>query len=653
VSDQTKQAAKTLYSKNLRAFARHHPEVLRKLPVESGETGHVIYKNGRAENIRLLDVELYPEPAPEWSVKQVATYLADPDRLKAPDPLDDSQPPLTYKLAEDLQSFANDLGVEELESYPVDNVGFTFVFGVGLGYHIPLLIERCPAEQMVIVEPVPEFLKHSLYVLDWGALFEQAAEKGIALSFKIGLAPERFILEVEALVIHSRAERFIDGTHAFVHYPSWQVIECRKLLNERIKNFLIRPSHFGDEKIMMRNVVDNLADRSFHLIEGNDEPSQDTPVMIVGSGPSVDADLKNIARLREGAILVSCGSSLGILLKNGIEPDFHLENENTYPLVRNLKSFQEKYGFGSISLIASATVNREVAEMFKRSWFYFRSTLSPAEIFAPAHSPVTYAGPLVANAALAALSSLGFRKFVLFGIDCGRAEGGLHHSKDAVYYEDGYDNFVEGEGHDYLEGEFTRLVPGNFGGKVATSAFYDLSRRTITELIRVKNLEVTNCSRGAQIEGAKPKVSGALNWSSLADELPNILKGTEEALSFFDPHEFLKEEDFDHHIEACNRVLGVLEVSIASDPPKNYIWLQRRLDTVFGVEAEAFLGVSKLVSGSLLSLARFGCYRGSRIDDAEKREAYFQFFLERFVDYARQTIKEAQSFLIDIKKAAF
>jgi len=644
--------AASLYSRNLQAFARAHPHVLRSLSGNGGQGGQVVYQGGEAVNLKVAGVELYPEAAKSYVTKQVAAYLSSPDRLKIPDPLDDSQPSLTFRLAEELDRFAQENGIGISEDFPVSDVGIAFVFGLGLGYHIPMLLEQCRAEQMVVVEPVPEFVKHSMYALDWEKVFKQAEHQGTALHFKIGLTPERFMLEAEALIIHSGAARFIDGTFAFIHYPSWQVIECRKILNERIGNFLIRPGHFGDEKMMMENAVDNLATGSVRLLEGSNSATRDETVFIVGSGPSLDNDLKDIAKLRKGALVVSCGSSLGVLLKNGIRPDFHIENENSYPLVQNLKTFQDEFGFEGITLIASATVNREASEMFERVWYYFRSTLSPAHVLASKWEPVAYAGPLVANAALAAMSSLGFKRFVMFGVDCGRVQGGLHHSKDAVYYEKGYDNFIEGEGHEYLEGEFTRLVPGNFGGEIATSAYYDLSRRTITELIRTKNLDVTNCSWGARVDGAKSLASNTLDFQICDISQKTLISELEMSLRYFTPAEFLRDTDFDGHIEACDALYDALHNSISTNPPQEYIALQRQVEAVLGEGGDKFRGVVRLVHGSLLSLARLGTYRGSRIASDKDRTAYFCFFLGRFDVLAGEIFKEAQAFLRQIKKTA-
>ena len=645
------QAAKALYAKNLKAFARFQPKVLRSLPFEGQESGVIQFDEQRPSNINILGAQLYPEPAFAWSSKQVEAYLNDPDQLTIPDPLDERQPEQTHRLADEMARFAKEKGFTSSGTRPLSRAGFTFVFGVGLGYHLMPLLEKCPSEQIVIVEPVPEFLKHSMFAFDWECFFERAVETGTAVHFKIGLTPERFMLEVEGLIIHSKGARFIDGTHAFVHYPSWQIIECRKLLNERIGNFLIRPGHFGDEKIMMENAVENLMGRPFHLIEGHDDPSLESPVFVVGSGPSLDDDLENIKSLRNKALIASCGSSLGILLKNGIKPDFHLENENTLPLVRNLRVLKERFDLAGMTLIASATVNREVGEMFDKNWFYFRSTLSPAAILASHYKPVGYAGPLVANAALAALSSLGLRRFFLFGIDCGRQAGGLHHSKDAVYYESGYDNFIEGEGHEYLEGEFTRSVPGNFGGRVATSAYYDLSRRTLTELIRSKNLDVVNCSRGAQINGAKPVVSGGLTLPPLEANADEIISRAEAGLRVFGGDELVSSTVFDHHINACDAFRRAFVAFMAEkDKPRDYIELQRRLDALMGQGGKEFLGLSKLVDGSILSLMRVGGYRGVRFESEEERQAMFEFFLMRFATSVMEMLDEVQAFLVNLKK---
>ena len=131
----------------------------------------------------------------------------------------------------------------------------------------------------------------------------------------------------------------------------WPLKEARTLLNERIKVFYLSSGFFEDEILMMRNTYYNLRGTAFRLVDRKRHRERSTPVFVVGSGPSLDRDIAAIKKWRDRAIVFSCGTAIGILLKNGIRPDLHVENENTFPLVKNLREFKRRYGFDGIRLV--------------------------------------------------------------------------------------------------------------------------------------------------------------------------------------------------------------------------------------------------------------------------------------------------------------
>ena len=99
------------------------------------------------------------------------------------------------------------------------------------------------------------------------------------------------------------------------------------LMKERLKAYYITSGYFEDEIEMIRNCHANLRRWDFRVIESVPVREQSFPVLIVGAGPSLDRDMPHLKALRERAIVVSCGTSIGILLKNGIRPDLHCEIE--------------------------------------------------------------------------------------------------------------------------------------------------------------------------------------------------------------------------------------------------------------------------------------------------------------------------------------
>ena len=124
----------------------------------------------------------------------------------------------------------------------------------------------------------------------------------------------------------------------------------------------------------------NLKNYRGHIYEkqSNNVP---IPAFIVGSAPSLDESIDVIKRYKDRAIIISCGTALGVLLGNGITPDFHVEMENT-PEILDVIAYQSKtYDISPVRLVASYTVAPKIADHFSTAIYYLRANLSPAAIF--------------------------------------------------------------------------------------------------------------------------------------------------------------------------------------------------------------------------------------------------------------------------------
>ena len=116
-----------------------------------------------------------------------------------------------------------------------------------------------------------------------------------------------------------------------------------------------------------------------------------------------------------------------------------------------------------------------------------------------------FVDPLCCNAAFASVAAMGFRNIWLIGLDLGQKEEGRHHARDFVYYRPEHADLDE----DYRR-RFNRIVPGNFGGEVRTFWAFDLGRRMLANAQRHYRTALVNCSDGASIEGAQPKVAASV-----------------------------------------------------------------------------------------------------------------------------------------------
>jgi len=617
----------SLFRRNRTAFRRHQPQLWTELERLGETVSRPVIEDDAVVNIDLGEVRLYPEPASAWTARQLDGYFRNPDRIGFQDPLHCNLSGVSIALLKKLGDYLEEAGSTKVSGLPIVDVGFAFVFGVGLGYHVVDLVRRNVARHLVLIEPVPEFLLHSMRAVDWSRIFADARRKRMTLHFLVGHDPATAVEGIEYL-IQTHGSTFLDGSYAYPHYPSWNLREARSILNERIKVFYLSSGFFEDEILMMQNTYGNLRQRPFHMVDRRARVARRIPAFVIGSGPSLDRDLPYIRKWRDRVIVCSCGTSLGILLKHGIRPDLHVENENTLPLVKNLGNFRKTYGLGGIRLVATSTLRPEASALFDRRWFYYRSPLSSSQVFSTGAHPLPHADPLVANAGCAALAYLGFQDIYLFGIDCGRHFEGEHHARDAVYYEDGYDI----NPNNRPDAGFERVVPGNFGGKVLTTWSLDLSRRSFSALLKKREMTVTNCSDGARIDGARPKVAAAIDIAHPPHQQEAVLADVEKGLSYYEAGELLAKVDLVGHADACDAFETafneMIDKALAED--KGFWEFEQRTAQFWKGDWSEHKGVLRIMGGSYASMVRLGAFIGTRFNNRRSRLAFFRFFLEGY-----------------------
>lgn len=639
-----------LAERNRESFSARYPSVWKKLERFDRLVTTLVEVDGRAVNIDLGTGTLYPEPAHEWSKTQLEGFRRSPDRIGFPNPNHCNLSQISLKLLDDLIGYAREHDLKAtMEGLPVVDVGYVFVFGIGLGYHIPELVEETPARHIVLIEPVAEFLLHSLSVIDWEQVFTTAAERGIVFHFVLDTEPDKIARRAE-LIVSREGNTFLEGSFFCAHYYSWQLKQTYIVFKERLKNYYISMGYFEDEIEMVRNCIQNLERWPFHLIESRPHREQNIPVFILGAGPSIDNDFPVIHRLRDRVIVISCGTALGILLKNGIRPDFHCELERGELTYTILSGTHDEYGFEGITLIASSTVDPRVSELFDKRWFFFRAGLSPTTLLKSEGRPLYGADPLVCNAAFSAAAFLGFTQVYLFGIDLAQKQKGRHHAKDSVYFKEEHADLDEV----YVR-RFDRKVPGNFGGTVETFWAFDMGRQMLSQVQRMRRTNLVNCSDGAKIYGAKPRVAASITLSDILPRREEALARVEAQLAGFEAGEMLRKVDLDAHIRGCDDFVAAFEEFLATvlREDNGFVAMEARLHEFVDERRPDFRGFFSLALSSMVSMLRLGSFFGARITDEVKRRAYFEHFIgryrERCIEMA-EISKELLSSVSDDKK---
>lgn len=567
-----------------------------------------------------------PEGAEQRARAAVAAWRQAPDGIVFGDPSHCNLSAVSLRLRDDLVAWleANG-GIASLAPAPQVDAAFLFVFGLGDGSALAALLAETTARIVVLIETDPGLLRRVAETADWPAILATAARRGRAIRWIAETDIQAIVVGLERL-LHEVGNTFLDGSAIVRLGGSWLLDAAHDALRERLPNFHLSRGFFEDEVEMVRNCYVNLARFPLRLIEEQPALSAELPLFVVGSGPSLDGDLAHIRRCRDRAMIVSCGTALRVLLRNGIRPDFHCEVERVPAAAALMAELAAEHPLHGIVLVASSTTHPETCALFDEVWMYWRAALGPARIVNPGVAALRHADPLVTNAALESAAALGFRHIYLFGCDLALGAEGSHHARDAAYYD---------ADKAHLNAEFRatapRFVPGNFGGRVTTLWAYDLARRMLGIVARRHRLNLFNCSNGARIEDAVPKVAAALNFAGPALDRDAARRQIGAPLRRLGAGQGLRMLDLARHAEACRRagpVLGRLAGAIAAAPG---FWQAESLLRAFLLaNAESLAGLLALTKSSMTSMLRLGAFFGNRLAEPARRAAFLAAFAEAY-----------------------
>ena len=257
------KAEVAIVKRNVTAFEKNDPETLDILVGINDPITSPVYDNGKIVNIDLGGGELYPKPAEHWTEDQLADFRENPDRLIFKDPSHCNLSGYSFKFFEPMQEYFAEKNLEEeITAGPVVDIGFLFVFGVGLGYHLRELVETTPAKRIILIEPIAEFVLHSFSTIEWKDIYRIAKKRGITIYNCLEAKPEDILRFLEH-TLGAVGNTFLDGSYYCPHYYSWTLKESYDLLQERIKHYFVSSGFIEDEIGMMENTHTNIKDYIF------------------------------------------------------------------------------------------------------------------------------------------------------------------------------------------------------------------------------------------------------------------------------------------------------------------------------------------------------------------------------------------------------
>ncbi|EKE80845.1 6-hydroxymethylpterin diphosphokinase MptE-like protein [Idiomarina xiamenensis] len=508
--------AEPRFERNLAAFHQYFPDIAKAIEQYQSDTPLALHvtESGYA------NVALTANGAPLYGLepgKQIAAQVKQ--QLQQPiishvdfsgfakAPADDHR--LHSQFTRRLGQIVDEAGrLEPLAQLPT-RFPSAVIFGVGLGYHIPLLLEQVQFDYLNIVEPDFNLFYCSLFCIDWAAVIDTVNEQNGCLFLHIGSDYRQFFDDLWQISQDIGAFSLVK-TFCYAHYPSEDTQALVTSFTQRMHELHGGYGFYNDATTSLAHTTLNLQHGVNMLVDQQPLSSAypDYPVVVVGNGPSLDEAAEVLAEIQDQVVIIAAGSALKTLLKMGIKPDFHCLVERPKTTYDILLQTMQPEDYKSISLLTLNVIYPDVIDLYDWVGMAAKPVEAGSELWKiaswlGANQPITYlssCNPMVSNTALSFALHMGFSQVYLMGVDNGYKDEASQHAKSSFYYEKGLkDKFVQPKARHRL--------PGNFGGEVMSSDLLAMScaqMKRLLSLQRFAKVDCYNVGSGARIEGAKP-----------------------------------------------------------------------------------------------------------------------------------------------------
>jgi len=377
-----------------------------------------------------------------------------------------------------------------------------FMFGGGLYLQLQFLLNKLDVKNLTILETDFDAFYCSMHVIDWSEIYRYFDRPDYSLNIMFMKTNDENFEDISSHILNKGLHNF-SKIDFYYHYKNPEL----DYVAQNIKAYCVwtvgRLGFFEDERIGLVHTIKNIYNSAGKLpLKKPTKSVGEKAVLIIGNGPSLDGLITFIKTNIDRFVVISCGSSIGALMKHGIEPDIHLEQERmsvtkTALLTATTEEYRNKLRF-----IGLSPCYPDVFDMFKRSYIAPKSNDLGVELIKQSGGKQVHVlencNPLVSNFGLSIAIDLGFKNIYLAGVDCGMVDVNHHHSKSSnLYYND------SGETTQTYSKEAT--VKGNFRQTVYTTDLFKSSKKSLeAKISSVRNINVFNLSDGAFINGTTP-----------------------------------------------------------------------------------------------------------------------------------------------------
>lgn len=442
---------------------------------------------------------------------------------KALDKLENEDALTTYATTAPIMHY-HDLAVDSSMQL-IDMQKFIFL-GVGLGLHIPKIIDKTGVKLLLFVEDNIELFRLSLFTVN----YQEILNEKIAF-FSIAQNKDEFHNEFNTFYAKSFIHNYYLKFSLFSHSHEQKIKEIQTLLVSRTE------TSYPVEYLLHKNIsiLSKLKNNNKFLElskKNNEDFFSDKPVLVIGAGPSLHTNITWLKENSDKFVLVAVFAALKTLSIAGIKPDIVTQiDEKVTETVNLINSFDNLDFLNNSIFIFSASVPDILFEKFDNDKIYLTEDRTEYRLFntrlvSSSVGEFAYAISLIFNTT----------QTYMLGLDFALADDGSTHAKDH-HRSKSVDVSKVNKIHTSVSISDTVLqVKGNFKDSVSTTPLLATSIPKLngyTTRFKSDQQNIYNLSDGAFFEQTIPLNISDIN---LVDLYKTNLKS--QLLEIFDSYSF-------------------------------------------------------------------------------------------------------------------
>ena len=139
-------------------------------------------------------------------------------------------------------------------------------------------------------------------------------------------------------------------------------------------------------------------------------------------------------KYQDKVLIVSCGTAIHSLYKNGIKPDIQFELESDQVTVTSLGVIDDPEWVRSIPMMGPSQLAPRLYKLFDKKVIFFKGESVTSMLFGNEDTSVYRATPTCTNGAVGIFAHWGFKNIFLIGMDFAYRDTSKHHASGSIYY---------------------------------------------------------------------------------------------------------------------------------------------------------------------------------------------------------------------------